>query len=74
MNSKKFNRRQVISLLLAILILVAAATPALAWYDEGGENFQKGNTRTTLHPAASVSSVDEFGPPEYPFGLLEGWQ
>ena len=42
MNGKGFqlNGRKAISLLLAALILVLAAAPALAWEDEEGHNFQ----------------------------------
>ncbi len=77
MNSKKFqfNRRQVISLVLAILVLVAAATPVLAWFDEGGENFQSGQTMSTGRDAASSDGADSSEVFEYPVGLLkaEGW-
>ena len=31
----QFNRRNAVSLVLAILLLTTAATPALAWFDEG---------------------------------------
>ncbi len=74
MNSKRFNRQQVISLSLAILVLVASATPVLAWFDEGGENFQSGHAMTTGHDAGGAS-VDNPTPSEYPVGLLqaEGW-
>ena len=42
MNGKGFqlNGRKAISLLLAVLILVLAATPALAWAPEDGTKFQ----------------------------------
>lgn len=42
MNSIGFqiNGRKAISLLLAMLILVLAAAPVLAWEDEEGHNFQ----------------------------------
>ena len=74
MNSKQLNRRQVISLSLAILILVMAATPVLAWFDEGGENFQSGQTMATGHAAGS-GSADSSEVSEYPVALLkaEGW-
>ena len=75
MNSKQLNRRQVISLSLAILILVAAATPVLAWFDEGGENFQTGQTMSTGRDAAGSDSVADSAVSEYPVGLqrAEGW-
>ncbi len=31
----QINRRNVVSLVLALLLLTTAATPALAWFDEG---------------------------------------
>jgi hypothetical protein len=34
--SIQFNRRNALSLLLAVLMLTLATTPALAWFDEGG--------------------------------------
>jgi hypothetical protein len=34
-NYVQFNRRSLISILLAVLMLTLAATPALAWFDEG---------------------------------------
>jgi hypothetical protein len=42
MNGKhiQFNQRSLISLLLAVLMLALAATPALAWLDEGKINEQ----------------------------------
>ena len=76
MNSKQFqfNRRQVISLLLAILVLAASATPVLAWLDEGGENFQSAHTMTATGHATG-GGVDNSEASGYPIGLLkaEGW-
>jgi hypothetical protein len=42
MNGKRIqlNGRKVISLVLAVLILTLAATPALAWPDKEGGKFQ----------------------------------
>jgi hypothetical protein len=42
MNGKRIelNARKVISLVLAVLILTLAATPALAWNDKEGGKFQ----------------------------------
>ncbi len=34
-NNVQFKSRSVIALLLAVLVLTLAATPALAWFDEG---------------------------------------
>ncbi|MEW5959783.1 MAG: hypothetical protein AB1801_18820 [Chloroflexota bacterium] len=39
-NYVQINGRSFISLLLAVLILTLAATPALAWFDEGDTNGQ----------------------------------
>ena len=52
MNGKGFrlNGRKAISLLLAALILVLAATPALAWAPEDGTKFQ------SPHPAIVKSA------------------
>lgn len=42
MNSRQFqfNRRSVVSLVLAALALIVTVTPALAWEDEGDQRFQ----------------------------------
>ena len=52
MNGKGFqlNGRKAISLLLAVLILVLAAAPALAWAPEDGTKFQ------SPHPAVVKSA------------------
>ncbi|MCP4538441.1 MAG: hypothetical protein GY832_15000 [Chloroflexi bacterium] len=76
MNNKQMqlNRRQVISLLLAILVLTMSATPVFAWIDEGGEDFQAGHAMTTEHDVTG-GSVDSVVTSEYPLGLFqaEGW-
>jgi hypothetical protein len=74
MNNKV--KRQVILLALAMLVLAVAATPALAWFDEGTAGFQASTSMTT--PAqyrAFAGGAGDSGTPEYPLGLLqaEGW-
>jgi hypothetical protein len=38
--SIQFNRRNALSFLLAVFMLILVATPALAWFDEGDINGQ----------------------------------
>jgi hypothetical protein len=74
MNSKV--KRQVISLAMAVLILAASAAPALAWFDEGAQNYQSSTTMTTstLYRGSAGSAGDSVTS-EYPLGLLhaESW-
>jgi len=74
--------RKMIVLLVALMILAVAATPALAWEDEGGPNFTSGRCQT-LATATTDRATDQdsdgttirFGTPEYPWALAraEGW-
>ena len=74
MNSKV--KRQVISLALAMLVLAVTATPVLAWFDEGAQNFQASSTMTTptLYRGFAGGAGDS-ATSEYPLGLLraESW-
>jgi hypothetical protein len=46
MNSRRIqiNRRQAISLVLAVLIVALVTAPALAWDDKGGHDFKSSPT------------------------------
>lgn len=81
----KLRGRKVISFLLAVQLLAVAATPALAWEDMGGPDFQSepcdiatqdhpGQSRTP-HRAKAEGDALQFGTPEYPWALAraEGW-
>lgn len=39
-NNGKLSQRSIIALLLAVLAVILAVTPALAWFDEGDVNGQ----------------------------------
>ena len=74
MNSKV--KRQVISLALAMLVLAVTATPVLAWFDEGAQNFQASSTMTTSTLShGSAGSDGGSATSEYSLGLLqaESW-
>jgi hypothetical protein len=70
------GKQQFILVALAILILAVAATPALAWCDEGAAGFQASTTMTTsAQYRAFADDAGDSATPEYPLGLLraEGW-
>ncbi len=77
MNSRlQLKRQQVISLVLVILALALSATPALAWFDEGGDNFQSSRTMTcSVTNSVTSNSAGSYEMLEHPLGLLkaESW-
>ncbi len=67
------NRKQLIFLLLVVLLLALAATPALAWDDVGTDDFRA--SRCVVEPGMSPDScIDSLpshghGVPQHPFSL-----
>ena len=74
MNGKSLqvNRRSVISFLLALLILALAATPALAWFEEGDVNGQRARPCRVITDSSGAHAVYCFeGAPSHPRPVAE---
>ena len=68
------NHKKIISLILVVVVLALAATPALAWDDVGTDDFRA--TRCVVTPGMSPDSCigahagNGHGSPDYPYSLL----
>lgn len=70
--SIQLNRRNAMSLLLAVFMLTLATTPALAWFDEGEVNGQAAQPCRLISNGPEAPTLTCFqGTPHYPRPVAE---